>query len=111
MGTSGEESVRSHYERVCRDLNLDQESMDAAWSCYREISANYLLEVRIHWGALSRWPCVCVYRRLSIRIFPKSASLRPTVALSGLAAGPRVKWPRQPYTCRRLFGGRGNVQV
>ena len=47
MGSRGEEETKEKYDRVCRELNLDQESMDAAWASYLAINNDYVLEVRI----------------------------------------------------------------
>lgn len=47
MGSRGEEETKEKYDRVCRELNLDQESMDAAWTSYLAINNDYVLEVRI----------------------------------------------------------------
>lgn len=47
MGSRGEEETKEKYDRVCRELNLDQESMDAAWASYMAINNDYVLEVRI----------------------------------------------------------------
>lgn len=46
MGSRGEEETKEKYDRVCRELNLDQESMDAAWASYLAINNDYVLEVR-----------------------------------------------------------------
>lgn len=46
MGSRGEEGVREKYDQVCRELNLDQESMEAAWASYVTINNDYVLEVR-----------------------------------------------------------------
>ena len=37
--------TRAKYERVCRELNLDQLTMDTAWKDYKAISEDYVLEV------------------------------------------------------------------
>lgn len=41
-----EKKVKSDFEAVCRKLNMDQDSMDAAWTSYDKIKDNYTLEVR-----------------------------------------------------------------
>ena len=40
-----EAAVRSDYDAVCCKLNLDRESMDAAWESYIAIKDFYTLEV------------------------------------------------------------------
>lgn len=41
-----ERRVKSDFEAVCRKLNMDQDSMEAAWTSYDKIKDNYTLEVR-----------------------------------------------------------------
>ena len=41
-----EKRIKSDFEAVCRKLNMDQDSMDAAWASYDKIKDNYTLEVR-----------------------------------------------------------------
>lgn len=43
--SDGEKKVKSNFEAVCRKLNMDQDSMDAAWTSYDKIKDNYTLEV------------------------------------------------------------------
>ena len=33
------------YDNLCRDLNMDEETSNEAWSSYERISTNYTLEV------------------------------------------------------------------
>ena len=40
-----EVDIWQRYEQVCSELNLDQESKDAAWSSYKDINNDYVLEV------------------------------------------------------------------
>ena len=42
-----EDKVRQDYEAVCSKLNMDQTSMDSAWSSYTHTRDYYALEVRI----------------------------------------------------------------
>lgn len=40
------------YENLCRDLNMDEETSNEAWSSYERISTNYTLEGdSLHWLA------------------------------------------------------------
>ena len=48
-----DEEVKSKYEDVCGELNLDEEAKDSAWKAYQEINNDYVLEV------MSR--CVMIY--------------------------------------------------
>lgn len=41
-----ERQVKSDFEAACRKLNMDKDSMDAAWTSYDKIKDNYTLEVR-----------------------------------------------------------------
>ena len=41
-----EKRIKSDFEAVCRKLNMDHDSMDAAWTSYDKIKDNYTLEVR-----------------------------------------------------------------
>lgn len=43
--TQEERDIGSKYAAVCEQLNMDQGSMDAAWSSYQSIRDNYTLEV------------------------------------------------------------------
>ncbi len=43
------ESVKSAYDGVCRQLNMDTESRDEAWATYCSIRDYYTLEVRYKW--------------------------------------------------------------
>lgn len=74
--SSDDEEANSseRFENLCRDLNMDEETSQEAWSSYQKISTNYTLEV----------PFMCVrslhFLRI-VRIFYK------TVFLSSLLAG------------------------
>lgn len=41
-----ERRVKSDFEAACRKLNMDQDSMEAAWTSYDKIKDHYTLEVR-----------------------------------------------------------------
>ena len=41
-----ERKVKNGFEAACRKLNMDPDSMDAAWTSYDKIKDNYTLEVR-----------------------------------------------------------------
>lgn len=41
-----EKQVKSDFEAACRKLNMDKDSMDAAWTSYDKIKDNFTLEVR-----------------------------------------------------------------
>ena len=41
-----EKKVKNGFETVCRKLNMDSDSMEAAWTSYDKIKDNYTLEVR-----------------------------------------------------------------
>ena len=40
-----EGEIRREYEDVCGKLNMDQPSMESAWTSYTEIRDDYALEV------------------------------------------------------------------
>lgn len=40
-----EKDIENRYATVCGQLNMDQESMEEAWSSYQIIRDNYTLEV------------------------------------------------------------------
>lgn len=40
-----EKKIREEYEAVCSKLNMDQASMDSAWTSYTGIRDYYTLEV------------------------------------------------------------------
>lgn len=46
-GSEGEEEkeIRQEYEAVCSKLNMDQSSMESAWTSYTDIRDYYALEV------------------------------------------------------------------
>lgn len=41
-----EKKVKNDFEAACRKLNMDQDSMEAAWASYDKIKDHYTLEVR-----------------------------------------------------------------
>ena len=41
-----ERKVKNDFEAACRKLNMDQDSMEAAWASYDKIKDHYTLEVR-----------------------------------------------------------------
>ena len=45
--SSDDEEANSseRFENLCRDLNMDEETSQEAWSSYQRISTNYTLEV------------------------------------------------------------------
>ena len=45
MDTQEERDIERNYAAVCGQLNMDQGSMEAAWSSYQSIRDNYTLEV------------------------------------------------------------------
>lgn len=51
--SSDDEEANSseRFESLCRDLNMDEDTSQEAWSSYQKISTNYTLEV----------PFVCVF--------------------------------------------------
>ncbi|KAL5467024.1 hypothetical protein EMCRGX_G031191 [Ephydatia muelleri] len=55
MGTE-DADTRAKYERVCRELNLDQLTMDSAWKDYKSISEDYVLE-----GSCIEWLGCALY--------------------------------------------------
>lgn len=49
-----DEEVRSKFEDVCGELNLDEEAKDSAWKAYQDINNDYVLEgPQIEWLACS----------------------------------------------------------
>jgi hypothetical protein len=40
------EAVKEEYEQLCRELNMDESTMDTAWKSYMAIRHNYTLEVK-----------------------------------------------------------------
>ena len=46
-GGKEEKKIRDDYEAVCSKLNMDQTSMDSAWTSYTDIRDYYTLEVFI----------------------------------------------------------------
>lgn len=44
-GGHEEKKIREDYEAVCGKLNMDQVSMDSAWTSYTDIRDYYTLEV------------------------------------------------------------------
>ena len=45
MSSSEEEGTRVQYESVCADLNMDEQTTEAAWRSYEVINNDYVLEV------------------------------------------------------------------
>lgn len=45
--SSDDEEANSseRFDNLCRDLNMDEETSQEAWSSYQKISTNYTLEV------------------------------------------------------------------
>ncbi len=40
-----DDSVRESYQELCRELNMDKATNEAAWKAYTAIKQNYTLEV------------------------------------------------------------------
>ena len=45
MSGNEEKDVRARYESVCAELNMDEQTIEKAWSSYTEINNDYVLEV------------------------------------------------------------------
>lgn len=43
-----ESQIRQEYEAVCSKLNMDQSSMESAWTSYTNTRDYYALEVRLN---------------------------------------------------------------
>lgn len=41
----GTEAVRTRYEELCRELNMDRETEELSWNKFIEISQTFSLEV------------------------------------------------------------------
>lgn len=39
-------ATKNEYEQLCRELNMDESTMDLAWKSYIAIRHNYTLEVK-----------------------------------------------------------------
>jgi hypothetical protein len=39
------EAVKEEYDQLCRELNMDETTMESAWRSYTAIRHNYTLEV------------------------------------------------------------------
>ena len=39
---------REEFDKLCRELNMDIETAEAAWMTYTEVKDKYSLEVRFH---------------------------------------------------------------
>lgn len=39
------DSVKEEYDQLCRELNMDESTMEASWASYIAIRHNYTLEV------------------------------------------------------------------
>ena len=38
-------AIRARYEDVCAELNMDEQTAQKAWSSYKDINNDYVLEV------------------------------------------------------------------
>ena len=45
MSGSGDQDIRTRYEDVCAELNMDEQTAGKAWTSYEEINNDYVLEV------------------------------------------------------------------
>lgn len=45
MDQVAEEDIRSRYEDICAELNLDEIAKTSAWEAYMSINNDYVLEV------------------------------------------------------------------
>lgn len=45
MDQAAEEDIRSRYEDICAELNLDETAKTSAWEAYMNINNDYVLEV------------------------------------------------------------------
>lgn len=45
MSANGEQDIRSRYEDVCAELNMDEQTAEKAWTSYKAINNDYVLEV------------------------------------------------------------------
>lgn len=41
------DSAKEEYDQLCRELNMDESTMEAAWRSYIAIRHNYTLEVSL----------------------------------------------------------------
>lgn len=44
-GEDGSEAIRTKFEDLCRELNMDRETEELAWKKFIEISQRFSLEV------------------------------------------------------------------
>ncbi|XP_064466642.1 retinoblastoma-like protein 1 isoform X1 [Ornithodoros turicata] len=52
LSSEGDQEIRSHFQEVCRSLNMDKNTLDQALHTYESISINYTLEGdSLHWIA------------------------------------------------------------
>ena len=45
MDPPNEEDIKIKFDEVCSELNLDEDANESAWSSYRSIYNDYVLEV------------------------------------------------------------------
>lgn len=45
MDQPNEEDIKIKFDEVCSELNLDEDAKESAWSSYRSIYNDYVLEV------------------------------------------------------------------
>ena len=50
MDQLAEEDIRSRYDDICAELNLDETAKTSAWEAYSGINNDYVLEVRMSEG-------------------------------------------------------------
>ena len=102
MASSSDDEEANSWERfesLCRDLNMDEETSQEAWSSYQKISTNYTLEVSLPLFECLRSLHVCFeyivipYNRspvrgfhrfrIAIRSFRQKYFLQQTIFFSG----------------------------
>lgn len=47
MDQAAEEDIKSRYDDICAELNLDETAKISAWEAYKDINNDYVLEVRV----------------------------------------------------------------
>lgn len=45
MSSNDGQDVRTRYESVCAELNMDEQTTESAWRSYEAINNDYVLEV------------------------------------------------------------------
>lgn len=45
MSSNDEQDIRTRYDSVCAELNMDEQTTEAAWRSYEVINNDYVLEV------------------------------------------------------------------